>query len=87
MIYLGVLLIVAAIAGIVIQRKTSDIIILEEHQNGKTRIVSKFVVFKFLQDNKGVMRFGFLETKNVVQIKSIADNEVWIDVSWATTQS
>lgn len=87
MIYLGMFLIVAAIAGIVVQRKTSDIIILEEHQNGKTRIVRKFVVFKFLQDNKGVMRFGFLQTKNVVQILSFTGEDVWVDVSWATAQS
>lgn len=87
MIYLGSLLIVAAISGIVLQQKTSDIIILEEHQNGKTRIVRKFVVFKFLQDNKGVMRFGFLQTKNVVQILSLTGEDVWIDVSWATAQS
>lgn len=88
MIYLGMLLIAVSILGIILQKKTSNVIVLEEHQNGQARIVRKFVIFKFLQDRNYVMRFGFLETKNVIQIKSFReDKDIWIDVSWASNQS
>lgn len=86
MIYLGALLVVSGVVGMLLHRKTSNIIVLMEHPSGKTRIVRKFIIFKFLQDNRGIMKFGFLQTRNIVQIKSFSQKENWIDVSWASVQ-
>ena len=82
MLYIGIIMLCVSLIGITYCNIDLKTVVVNEYPHDHTRIVNKYIVFKYMQNGRGFMQYGFMERRDVVQIQSVGDNDKWIDVSW-----